>query len=50
MERIDPIYFFKAIKNKTEIKNMKKIHLIDGVALTKFILWLKKNFNRKTKT
>ena len=49
-ERIDPIYFLKAIKNKTEIKNMKKIHLIDGVALTKFILWLKKNFNRKTIT
>ena len=49
-ERIDPIYFLKAIKNKTEIKNMKKIHLIDGVALTKFILWLKKNFYRKTIT
>ena len=26
---------------------MKKIHLIDGVALTKFLFWLKKNFKKK---
>jgi len=44
IEKIDPIYFFKSIKNPTEIKNMKKIHIIDGVALTKFLFWLKKNF------
>ncbi len=47
LDKIDPIYFFKSIKNKTEIKNIKKSHLIDGVALTKFIFWLKKNFNSK---
>ncbi len=39
--RIDPIYFFKAIKNKTEIENMKKAHIDDGVALTKFLYWVK---------
>ena len=48
IEKIDPIYFLKSIKNKTEINNMKKIHIADGVALTKFLFWLKKNF-RKTK-
>ena len=47
IQKIDPIYFFKSIKNPTEIKNMKKSHMLDGVALTKFLFWLKKNFNRK---
>tara|TARA_Y100000817_G_scaffold293958_1_gene267404 strand:+ start:1840 stop:3534 length:1695 start_codon:yes stop_codon:yes gene_type:complete len=47
IEKIDPIYFFKSIKNNTEIKNMKKSHLTDGVALTKFLFWLKKNFKKK---
>ena len=46
--KVDPIYFLKSIKNKTEIKNMKKIHIIDGAALTKFLIWLKTNF-KKTK-
>jgi len=47
IEKIDPIYFFKSIKNPTEIKNMKKSHMVDGVALTKFLFWLKKNFRKK---
>ncbi len=44
----DPIYLLKAIKNKTEINNTKIAHLFDGIALTKFIFWLKNNY-RKTK-
>ncbi len=47
IEKIDPIYSFKSIKNPTEIKNMKKSHLFDGVALTKFLFWLKNNFKNK---
>ena len=50
LEKIDPIYFLKSIKNDTEIKNMKESHLIDGVALTKFLFWLKKNFKNKNIT
>ena len=42
----DPIYYFKSIKNKTEIKNMIKSHVTDGVALTKFLYWMK-NINKK---
>ena len=42
----DPIYYFKSIKNKTEIKNMIKSHVTDGVALTKFLYWIK-NINKK---
>ena len=47
IQEIDPIYFLKSIKNKTEIKNIEKAHLDDGVALTKFLFWLKNNFKRK---
>ncbi len=38
----DPIYFLKSIKNKTEIDNMIKSHIYDGVALTRFLFWIKK--------
>ena len=41
IKREDPTYFLKAIKNKVEINNMKKVHIKDGVALTKFIYWIK---------
>ena len=47
VDKIDPIYFFKSIKNSTEIENMKKAHMLDGAALTKFLFWLKKNFGKK---
>ncbi len=42
----DPIYLMKSIKNKTEISNMIKCHVSDGVALTKFLYWIKK-INKK---
>ncbi len=45
----DPIYSLKCLKNKTEIKNMLNAHIFDGVALTKFIYWIK-NINKKTIT
>ena len=41
IKREDPTYNLKSIKNKIEINNMKKAHILDGVALTKFIFWLK---------
>ena len=37
----DPIYILKSLKNNTEIENMINTHVIDGVALTKFIYWIK---------
>jgi len=43
----DPIYLLKAIKNKTEINNTQIANLFDGIALTKFIFWLKNNYKRK---
>ncbi len=47
VEKIDPVYFLKSIKNSTEINNMKKSHKIDGIALTKFLFWLKKNYRKR---
>ena len=38
----DPIYYMKSLKNKTELKNTKKIHEYDGAALTKFYFGLRK--------
>ncbi|MDC2990082.1 aminopeptidase P family protein [Candidatus Pelagibacter sp.] len=46
INREDPTYLLKAIKNKTEIKNMINAHILDGVALTKFLYWIKK-INKK---
>ena len=46
----DPIYFLKAIKGKQEIENIKKAHIYDGVALTKYLFWIKKNFHKKNIT
>ena len=41
----DPIYHLKSIKNKIEIQNMKLAHIKDGVALTKFLFWIKQKKN-----
>jgi Xaa-Pro aminopeptidase len=46
IKREDPTYLFKSVKNKTEINNTINSHIIDGVALTKFIYWIK-NINKK---
>jgi Xaa-Pro aminopeptidase len=47
LEKQDPIYYLKSLKNKTEIKNSIKSHIYDGAALTKFIFWLKNNFQKR---
>jgi len=42
----DPCYKLKSIKNSSEINHMINAHIEDGVALTKFIYWIK-NVNKK---
>ena len=49
IKKEDPIYLLKSIKNKIEIKNMIESHIYDGVALTKFLYWIKRR-NKKTIT
>ena len=46
INREDPTYLLKAIKNKVELNNMINAHILDGAALTKFIYWIKK-INKK---
>ena len=46
IEAVDPIFLLKSKKNKTEIKNSIKSHILDGAALTKFIYWMKNNINK----
>ena len=45
-EKNDPIYILKAKKNDVEISNSIKSHIEDGVALTKFIYWMKHNVDK----
>ena len=47
IEFLDPIYFLKSIKSKIEIENTIKSHIYDGAALTKFLIWLKKNYKKQ---
>ena len=42
----NPTILMKAIKNETEIKNVRNAELKDSVALTKFIYWLKNNYDK----
>ena len=46
IDKINPTVLKKAIKNPTEVENMKKAHLKDGVAMVKFIRWLKENIGK----
>lgn len=39
---LSPIAEAKCIKNDIELDNIKKTHLLDGIALTKTIYWIKK--------
>ncbi len=42
----DPIYNMKSIKNDIEIKNFVQSHIFDGVAVIKFLYWIK-NYKKK---
>jgi len=41
IKKDDPIYHLKSIKNSKEIEGMINSHISDGVALTKFLYWIK---------
>ena len=36
----------KSVKNETELDNLRRVHIKDGVAVTKFMYWLKKNVGK----
>jgi Xaa-Pro aminopeptidase len=43
IHQMNPSELMRAIKNETEIECTKRAHIRDGVIMTKFIYWLKKN-------
>ncbi len=47
VEDVNPCILFKAVKNEVEIENIKKAHLKDAVAHTKFLYWLKTNLGKE---
>lgn len=46
VDETNPSQLPKATKNGVEVANMKKAHLKDGVAVTKFMYWLKQNVGK----
>lgn len=46
IDRPNPTTLMKAIKNETEQENLRKAHLMDALAVTKFMYWLKKNVGK----
>ncbi|MCD8218314.1 MAG: aminopeptidase P family protein [Clostridiales bacterium] len=46
IDKEDPSELMKAIKNETELTNTRRAHLKDGVAMTKFMYWLKTNVGK----
>lgn len=46
LDRPNPTSLMKAIKNQTEMENLRKAHLKDGIAVTRFMYWLKKNVGK----
>lgn len=50
VEATNPTILFKAIKNEIEVENLRKSHIKDAVAHTKFMYWLKTNIEKETIT
>ncbi|WFR59524.1 aminopeptidase P family protein [Anaerocolumna sp. AGMB13025] len=46
IDAANPTVLFKAMKNPVEIENLRKSHIKDGVAFTKFMYWLKTNIGK----
>ena len=46
IEQMNPEILMKAMKNEVELKNIINAHIKDGVAVTRFMYWLKKNVGK----
>lgn len=46
IDGMNPASPLKAVKNPVEMENIRKAHIKDGVAVTKFIYWLKTNIGK----
>ncbi|MBP1561554.1 MAG: aminopeptidase P family protein [Oscillospiraceae bacterium] len=43
----NPAALMKAVKNPVEIENIRRAHLMDGIAVTRFMYWLKTGIGKK---
>ena len=49
IDKVNPTTLMKAIKNNTELNNLRYAHIMDGIAVTKFIYWIKNEIKKGTK-
>ncbi|WP_461812013.1 aminopeptidase P family protein [Faecalimonas sp.] len=50
VEKQNPTVLMKAMKNDVELSNIRNAHIKDGVAMTKFMKWVKENVGKMTIT
>ena len=46
IDKENPTTLMKSIKNSIELENLRKAHLMDGIAVTKFMYWLKNSVGK----
>lgn len=46
IDQPNPTTLMKAVKNQTEMENLRKAHLKDAIAVTRFMYWLKTNIGK----
>ena len=46
LEKPNPTTLMKAVKNDTELRNIREVYIRDSAALTEFIYWVKKNVGK----
>lgn len=47
---MSPVFKLKAVKNKVEMNGVRKAMIKDGVAMTRFFMWLEKNLGKEKLT
>lgn len=50
IEAANPTILMKAMKNPVELENVRRAHIKDGVAITKFMYWVKTRYDKETIT
>ena len=46
-ESANPTILMKAMKNDVELENIKEAHIKDGIAITKFMYWIKTRYDKE---
>jgi len=47
VEAANPTILMKAIKNDVELENVREAHIKDGIAITKFMYWVKTRYDKE---